>query len=60
MHKLYFLYHFAVHFKSFHPRHLKPNLPFGQFINLKCNTTENTKYGEESKKLTLQLKKGDI
>lgn len=43
-----------LHFNSFHPQHLKQNLPFGQFLHLKRNSTETGKYGE-SRKLSLQL-----
>lgn len=33
-----------LHFKSFHKRHLKVNIPYGQFLRLKRNSTKNGDY----------------
>lgn len=45
-----------LHFKSFHPWSLVNNLPYGQFLHLKRNSTRDQHFQEESNTLSRQLK----
>ena len=39
-----------LHFSSFHPRHLRTNLPFGQFLRSRRNCSELTDYKLEAER----------
>lgn len=44
-----------LHYKSFHPSHLLNNLPYGQFLRLKWNSTSSYDYMQECQALQQQL-----
>lgn len=46
-----------LHYSSFHPRHLKDNLPYGQFLRLKRNSTTAEDFTREAGTLYKQLQK---
>lgn len=44
-----------LHYKSFHPLHLRSNLPFGQFLRFKRNSTTQVDFVRETRSLYNQL-----
>lgn len=44
-----------LHFTSFHPLHLRSNLPFGQFLRYKRNSTIQADFDKETQNLYAQL-----
>ena len=43
-------------FDSFHPRHMRENLPFGQFLRLRRNCSEITDFKDQASNLTEKLR----
>lgn len=44
-----------LHFKSFHRRQLKINIPYGQFLRLRRNASKEADYETHAKKLSRQF-----
>lgn len=44
-----------LHYQSFHPQHLKDNLPYGQFLRLRRNSTATEDFLKETATLYEQL-----
>lgn len=44
-----------LHYSSFHPKHLKDNLPYGQLLRLKRNSTDTNDFNKEADNLYKQL-----
>lgn len=44
-----------LHFKSHHPRHLKANIPYWQFLRIKQNATDPSEFRSFSQKLYHQF-----
>lgn len=40
-----------LHFQSHHPRHLRANIPYSQFLRIKRNATDQTEYHYSSLRL---------
>ncbi|XP_072000817.1 uncharacterized protein [Engystomops pustulosus] len=46
----------VLHYDSFHPRHLKKAIPYGQFLRLKRNCSDDCDYRTHTADLTARLK----
>lgn len=44
-----------LHFQRFHPQFLKTNLPYGQFLDAKCNSYQLTDFKKEADKIENQF-----
>lgn len=44
-----------LHFRSFHPHHLRSNIPYGQFLRVKRNSSSEQDYRTHSQQLCLQF-----
>lgn len=44
-----------LHFRSFHPHHLRSNIPYGQFLRVKRNSTSEWDYKTHSQQLCKQF-----
>lgn len=44
-----------LHYESFHPVHLQQNLPFGQFLRIRRNSTDSRDYQRDCRILRNQL-----
>lgn len=47
-----------LHFASHHPRHLKMNIPYGQFLRIKRNATNASDFHSFSQKMQQFLRQG--
>lgn len=44
-----------LHFLSYHPHHLRVNIPYGQFLRIKRNSTNIKDYRQHSSRLAQQF-----